>query len=166
MPANIPHRIDTAQHAVPSSMGSMRLRGRKVANASVGIGSNDSTQQIQRVQNSESTQTFVPGECVGGPPLERSFDPEKTRLDLADQDDWLRAHAADLIGHLQSWSMSLDQREASLNARIAMHDHRERQFRIQRSELAEQLASGQARVDQLRKQLEARARRLSFENHA
>jgi hypothetical protein len=81
-------------------------------------------------------------------------------------DNWLHGHATDLIGHLQSWSIDLDQREANLNARIALHDRRERQFRIQRSELTQQLASGQARVDELRKQLEARTRRLAFQDRA
>jgi septal ring factor EnvC (AmiA/AmiB activator) len=81
-------------------------------------------------------------------------------------DAWLRAQASDLIRHLQDWSEALDGREASLNARIALHERRERQFRIQRSELTQQLAEGQARVDQLRRQLEARVRRLAFEQHS
>lgn len=146
MSATPPHRIDTAQKAVPPSRGSVRLRGRKEATVGVGTGNNDFVGANEARTRSTSPQSSLHSED----------DPEA----------WLRAHATDLIRHLQTLSIDLDQREASLNARIALHERRERQFRIQRSELSQQLATGQTRVDQLRQQLEARTRRLAFENHS
>ncbi len=41
----------------------------------------------------------------------------------------LNLHAADLVQHLQRWSLEIDAREAQLNARSALQDLQERQFR-------------------------------------
>ena len=85
-----------------------------------------------------------------------------TLLSQADTEPWLRAHASDLISALQKWGQETDDRESRLNARIAIHEQRERQFRVQRAELLEQIAKTQTRVDQLQEQLQRRARRLAF----
>ncbi|KAA1259237.1 hypothetical protein LF1_17660 [Rubripirellula obstinata] len=158
MPANLPHRIDKAQNAVPASMGQIRSRGRKTATVSVGV----------EIAGREIAGREIAGrEIADQQPPDRFPEREKPTDSEIEQgpEAWLRAHAGDLVGHLQAWSIDLDQREANLNARIALHERRERQFRIQRSELSQQLAHGQAKVDQLRRQLESRTRRLAFEQH-
>ena len=168
MPANIPHRIDTAQRAVPPTLGPARARVGKAVNAGLGVENSVLADENQASFRPTPRQDFVQGEQIEGPLQRRNSDFETERVVSADLDPdaWLRAHATDLIGHLQNWSSELDRRESGLNARIAMHESRERRFRLQRSELAGQLAESQARVDQLRQQLEARARRLAFENHS
>lgn len=87
-------------------------------------------------------------------------------LSPADTEPWLRAHASDLIAALKKWGQETDDREARLNARIAIHERSERQFRVQRCELLEQIAQTQARMQQLQDEMQRRARRLAFTDPA
>ena len=79
------------------------------------------------------------------------------------REDWLRLHSSELIDRLQSWSDVLDAREASLNAREATLEHRQRQVRTQRRESEDYFAEQQTRLERIRKQVKAHARRLAFD---
>ena len=97
------------------------------------------------------------GPVKGSPEARWSGDPSEQH-----PEQWLREHSADLITHLQGWAESLSAREAQLNAQTALLEHRERQFRVWRRDRSEQIAESQQRIDRLRTQIEAQARRLAF----
>lgn len=80
-----------------------------------------------------------------------------------DQDAWLRLHATDLIGHLQTWAADLDARESQINFRSSLQDHRERQFRLLQQDASAEMAEQQRAIDRLRSEIQAQARRLAFE---
>lgn len=75
---------------------------------------------------------------------------------------WLRLHASDLVDRLQSWASDLDAREAQLNARSSLQDHRERRFRLHQQDVSTELAEQQRAIERLRREVEAQARRLAF----
>jgi hypothetical protein len=78
------------------------------------------------------------------------------------RDQWLQLHADDLVERMQRWAADLDAREAQLNARASLQDHRERRARLEQQELANELAEQERSIERLRKELEAQARRLAF----
>ncbi|EMI16949.1 hypothetical protein RMSM_06123 [Rhodopirellula maiorica SM1] len=80
---------------------------------------------------------------------------------LAEQ--WLGLQAADLIERLQRWESDLDAREAQLNARAAIQEHRERQFRLERQAATIDLAEQTRAAQRLHADLKTQARRLAFE---
>ncbi len=87
----------------------------------------------------------------------------QSNVDTSPQEQWLGLQAADLIERLQAWESDLDAREAQLNARAALQEHRERQFRLEQQAATTDLAE-QARASQrLHAELKAQARRLAFE---
>ncbi|QDT02971.1 hypothetical protein K227x_13500 [Rubripirellula lacrimiformis] len=75
---------------------------------------------------------------------------------------WLRLHASDLIDRLQTWSADLDAREAQLNVRDSLQDHRERQFRLLQQDAAAELSEQQRAIDRIRSEINAQARRMAF----
>ncbi|WP_372723396.1 hypothetical protein [Novipirellula sp.] len=79
------------------------------------------------------------------------------------QEQWLGLQAADLIERLQAWESDLDAREAQLNSRAALQEHRERQFRLERQAASTDLAEQTRAVQRLHADLKAQARRLAFE---
>ncbi len=96
-------------------------------------------------------------------PVEAADSEDFSGAALKREQVWLQLHAAELISRLQVWAEDLDAREAQLNARTAILEHRERQLRLHRQtvelELAEQKRSLEREIQQLR----AAARRLAFE---
>jgi hypothetical protein len=92
-----------------------------------------------------------------------STDPA-SETDLASKEDWLRLHATDLLDRLQTWASDLDAREAQLNARLSVQDHRERRFRIHQHDVATELAEQQRSIERLRAENKAQARRLAFQS--
>ena len=84
--------------------------------------------------------------------------------DFAPQESWLRLHAADLIARLSTWSNDLDSREATLNARVAKQDLRERQFRLLQHDAQIEMDEQQRAIERLRAQMENQARRLAFQS--
>jgi hypothetical protein len=82
---------------------------------------------------------------------------------LPTPDEWLRLHAGELVDRLQAWASDLDSREAQLNARTSLQDHRERRFRLQQQDAATELAEQQRSIERLRREIEAQARRLAFQ---
>ena len=78
-------------------------------------------------------------------------------------DQLLRLHSRDLIDRLQSWEGTLDAREANLNAREAALERRQRQFRTQRHQWIEELAEQRRKLERIRRQIDAHARRLAFD---
>lgn len=77
--------------------------------------------------------------------------------------DWLRLHASELLDRLQSWASDLDAREAQLNARLSVQDHRERRFRLIQQDIAAELAEQRRSIERLREENLAQARRLAFQ---
>lgn len=72
----------------------------------------------------------------------------------------LDAHAAELIDRLQDWQAELDAREAQLNARVALLELQERQFRLweqqQRAQASEKVRSTTAANEELKNALRRR----------
>jgi hypothetical protein len=83
---------------------------------------------------------------------------------LSKPHDWLRLHAGELVDRLQAWATDLDAREAQLNARTSLQDHRERRFRLQQQDAATELAEQQRSIERLRVEIETQARRLAFQD--
>ncbi|GAA5506744.1 hypothetical protein [Novipirellula caenicola] len=88
-----------------------------------------------------------------------------THFDIAAplSESWLGLQAADLIERLQRWESELDAREAQLNARAAIQEHRERQFRLEQQAASTDLAEQTRAAQRLQAELKAQARRLAFE---
>lgn len=76
----------------------------------------------------------------------------------------LNLHAIDLVDRLQSWAADLDAREAQLNSRTSLQDHRERQFRLAQQDAETELAEQQRAIERLRREVEAQARRIAFQS--
>ena len=129
------HRIDAGQHEPPPSR---RPRG---ARSTV-----QAKQGCNAVQDSAGS-SFGVGHLLDQDPSSQSL---------------LALHGEDLIHHLQSWAAELDAREAQINARASLQDHRERQFRIQQRDTETDLAERQRQVDRIRETAAAQARRLAF----
>ncbi len=76
---------------------------------------------------------------------------------------WLHLEAVDLIAKLQQWEAELDAREAQLNVRSAIEEHRERQFRVEQQSAIADLAEQSRAMERIEAELRSRARRLAFE---
>lgn len=67
------------------------------------------------------------------PPLTSTSGQQQPQTTIESLEGWheslLNLHAEDLVQHLQSWALEIDAREAQLNARAALQDLQERQFR-------------------------------------
>lgn len=109
----------------------------------------------------EAYAGLVPLEEIGE--LARAAAGSPPVADVSREERWLRLHAAELIDRLQSWSVDLDSREAQLNARAALLDHRERQLRLQRQSAESDLTELKRSIESEYEQLRACARRLAFE---
>jgi hypothetical protein len=95
---------------------------------------------------------------------EASADGSQENGGIPIQDEWLRLHATDLIDRLRAWASDLDAREAQLNSRTSIQEHRERCFRLRQQDLATEFAEQQRSMERLRQEIEAQARRLAFQN--
>lgn len=91
--------------------------------------------------------------------------PVRRVVGLPNVDDWLRLHAADLISRLQHWAADLDAREAQLNARTSIQEHRERRFRLRQQDISTEMAEQQRSIARLHRDLEAQVRRRAAENN-
>ncbi len=78
---------------------------------------------------------------------------------LAWADNLLRLHAADLISQLQHWGAEVDARESQLNARDALADLRERQFRQWQKAQQQQIDEAKRRAESEEQALRATLRR-------
>ncbi|TWU59184.1 hypothetical protein Poly51_19700 [Rubripirellula tenax] len=143
------YRFDSAATSVPPRTN-RRVARVKVEKASVIGGKPDSGSG--RASGTEST--------FSASGTESTFSASGTPAD-----DWLRLHAAELIDHLQAWSMDLDAREAQLNSRSSHQDHRERQFRLIQQDATAELAEKQRAIDRIRTEIHAQARRMAFGGH-
>ncbi|TWU56244.1 hypothetical protein [Rubripirellula reticaptiva] len=76
--------------------------------------------------------------------------------------EWLKLQATDLIDRLQAWAADLDAREAQLNVRASVQDHRERQFRMVQQDAVTELAEQKRSAERLRTELQSQARRMAF----
>ncbi len=83
-----------------------------------------------------------------------------------DAERWLQLHAADLIDRLQQTAETLDAREARLHAQIAMHERRERAFRLWSDSQRQELSELHHEAARLRDRLQAEARRLVLAERA
>jgi hypothetical protein len=72
------------------------------------------------------------------------------------------AHGEDLLIYLQRLSDDLDARSAQLQADIAMHERRERAFRLWAQQRSAEVRDQQEACDQQQRQLQAQARRLAM----
>lgn len=81
-------------------------------------------------------------------------------------EDWLRLHAADLVAQLQQAAESLDAREARLNAQIATHERREREFRLWSESQRNELDELRDEAERLRTELKTAARRVALTDQA
>ncbi len=136
-----PHRIDPPSTAVPSPIGQNLVASesrKRVVTASA-----------TNVQPARPEARVCGSQANGGIPI---------------QDEWLRLHATDLIDRLRAWASDLDAREAQLNSRTSIQEHRERHFRLRQQDLATELAEQQRSIERLRQEIEAQARRLAFQN--
>ncbi len=79
------------------------------------------------------------------------------------EDDWLRLHASELIERLQAWADDLDRREAHLNSRTALLEHRERQLRLQEQNAQCELVAMKSALQREVNEVRAVARRIAFE---
>ncbi|XZE51741.1 hypothetical protein SH139x_003405 [Planctomycetaceae bacterium SH139] len=80
---------------------------------------------------------------------------------LAWADSLLRLHAADLISQLQHWGAEVDARESQLNARDALADLRERQFRHWQKSQQQQIEESKRRAESEEQALRATLRRAA-----
>lgn len=87
----------------------------------------------------------------------------QTNAETSPREQWLGLQAADLIERLQAWESDLDAREAQLNSRAALQEHRERQFRLEQQAASTDLAEQTRAAQRLHADLKAQARRLAFE---
>ncbi len=145
MSSATPHRIDPPSTAVPRRVGQNLAESERRNRAAVGSG------KIHASSNLAAEDKFGSGPV--GPSGEIPL-----------QDEWLRLHAIDLIDRLQAWASDLDAREAQLNSRTSIQEHRERGFRLRQQDLATELAEQQRSIERLRHEIEAQARRLAFQN--
>lgn len=143
------HRIDPPSTAVP------RMAGPRGGGPSVGA-----------VPITPSPNTSDLANMGGSDDFQVSRSPKPQLVSEPASEEWLRLHANDLIDRLQTWAADLDSREAQLNARASLQDHRERRSRLQQQDLATQLAEQERSVERLRKQIEAQARRLAFRDES
>ncbi len=123
-----------------------------------------------RIDTGHFLAAAKPAECESAPTQEPAPTQNAVTSRRTDRDDetsyqqsWLHLHCVELIEKLQDWSADLDAREAQLNSRTALLEHRERQVRLEqqssRLDLDELKHSLQQEIDELR----AAARRLAFE---
>lgn len=145
MSAVTPQRIDPASTAVPHRVG-QNVAGSEPGNkAAAGNG------EVHASSNLAAQHTIGSG-------------PQEPSGVIPVQDEWLRLHATDLIDRLQAWASDLDAREAQLNSRTSIQEHRERRFRVRQQDLATELAEQQRSIERLRHEIKAQARRLAFQN--
>ncbi len=87
---------------------------------------------------------------------------ESTTETTAEPTDWLHYHCEDLVPKLQQWSSELDSREAQLNARVAVQESSERQFRMSQADEAASLSERRRAVERVEAEVKRRARQLAF----
>ncbi|TWT76341.1 hypothetical protein CA13_68350 [Planctomycetes bacterium CA13] len=75
----------------------------------------------------------------------------------------LKLHGEELIERLQNWAADLDAREATLNSRAALQEHRERQFRVQQQSTLAELAEQARAAKRAEVAIRHRARQMAFE---
>lgn len=157
MSSATPHRIDPPSTAVPRRISQPASGSPQPQKAAAGYGDGG---------EANFSSDLAATSATGLDPKERSDQPASDRLERAipDREGWLRLHATDLIDRLQSWASDLDAREAQLNSRTSIQEHRERRFRLRQQDLATELAEQQRSIDRLRLEIEAQARRLAFQN--
>ena len=95
-------------------------------------------------------------------PAIRSVASESCHETTPSPEQWLELQSIDLVTRLQAWASDLDAREAQLNARASLQDHRERRWRLRQQGLEIELAERQRSIERLRGEIEAHARRLAF----
>lgn len=182
MSSATPHRIDPPATDVPRRVGHPTSKSLNRSHAAVDAATDDSAGQ--RMEAGQRTETeygdakqagsfcdapsqFDPSELPAPSELLNEKRLESQQGESAQsgpsQDEWLRLHATDLIDRLQTWASDLDAREAQLNSRTSIQEHRERQFRLRQQDLATELAEQQRSIDRLRQEIEAQARRLAFQ---
>lgn len=145
MSSATPHRIDPPSTAVP------RRVGQNVAGSELLKGAVSASGEVHSWSDLVAPDRI--GSGPAGPPGE-----------IPIQDEWLRLHATDLIDRLRAWASDLDAREAQLNSRTSIQEHRERNFRLRQQDLSTELAEQQRSIERLRHEIEAQARRLAFQN--
>ncbi|MDA8743622.1 hypothetical protein N9N28_03210 [Rubripirellula amarantea] len=161
------HRIDSAQ---PESSTGRRQRGnrspefttRRVpqrANPSGIIAAALNPQDHQDHQAPANSPAGSPANGQSSGSFDVSFDQDTQSLSTQ---HLLALQSDDLIAHLQQWAADLDSREAQLNARTSLQEHRERQFRIERRDAEAELAEQQRLVERMRQSVQVQARRLAF----
>ncbi len=156
MPSATPHRIDPPSFVVPrveagerADLEGARQRPRR-------------HQKIGRPTNPVSLPDDFSSTAAKNTPVTPRVDSSHRPDPIAHVqvsepptiDHWLGLHAADLIQRLQHWEADLEIRETELNARSALQDHLQRQFRIQRHELMAELARLRQSLRQLRAELD------------
>jgi hypothetical protein len=154
MSSATPHRIDPPRTTVPRIAGG-RLVEAEPPPAATGQG----PVQDDRFRVAETEHRLDLPHTTGSNQTDASK-PEPANL--PSPEDWLRLQASDLVDRLQAWASDLDAREAQLNARASLQDHRERRFRLRQQDAETELAEQQRSIGRLRHELQAQARRLAF----
>ncbi len=112
----------------------------------------------------DSRSTSENGRPVGTAAEDANAEDNGVSDDSTGELAWFHRQTADLVDHLQAWSEDLDAREAQLNGRASSQDQRERQFRLQQSDAANELAEQQRAIERIRAEIQAQARRIAFQN--
>ncbi|MGB7325702.1 MAG: hypothetical protein WBD31_12580 [Rubripirellula sp.] len=153
------YRIDPAS---PGTSSPSRPRRRLAA--PVGNATENPTSYGEKSDASPPGRTFRV-DRPHHPRLAQSDSPglPSTEFDPSDSNqDWLKLQATDLIDRLQAWAADLDAREAQLNVRASVQDHRERTFRMVQQDAVTELAEQKRAADRLRAELQSQARRIAF----
>ncbi len=163
MSAATPHRIDPPSFALSRAdrdRGAVVVRSQGVIAAA-----DDSASPADKNPPSEpgDPSGSAVGDLLRVDPSHRIGDDLRTDLRTMEwplRDQWLRFHASDLIEQLQGWASDLDAREAHLNARLAVQDHRERQFRMQQQDVSAEMAERQRSLRRLQEEIQSRCQSL------
>ena len=184
MSSATPHRIDPPSTEVPRPIGQnlVESESRKrvaIANAAVELATTQNLRSNPAEPLGRPMKTEPPALAAGPEatvdqptrPEASAYGSQENAVSSAQpmggipiQDEWLRLHATDLIDRLRAWASDLDAREAQLNSRTSIQEHRERRFRLRQQDLATELAEQQRSIERLRHEIEAQARRLAFQN--
>lgn len=165
-----PHRVDPPSTAVPRRTEVSRRAGPHLADGERRSNGPDPQSDASRIPTAGGTSHRVDRshaaqscDTASRDTVSRDTDSrDEAPIHVARRQDWLRLHGTDLVDRLQAWATDLDAREAQLNARSSLQDHRERRFRLHQQDVATELAEQQRSIGRLRNELEAQARRLAF----
>ncbi|WP_146528413.1 hypothetical protein [Novipirellula artificiosorum] len=162
------YRVDPCHAARRNPLNEARTSGPDEKTADGG-GFSASANALHRVDEAHATNpTSFVGEpsqpCQTAQPFQTAQPYQPDQPSAASHQGWLHRHGEDLVQQLQRWAEDLDAREAQLNARAALQEHHERQFRVHKQATLTDLAEQTRAAEHAQSELRAQARRLAFES--